>query len=242
MPVFDSAVKTVTGNNSMTKDNVFPNLGMLNSKSMPSLTALAGTNGAECAVIHADRWYQVDGQSTETVEKNFTTHIHGKEERDVKLDLNNCVMGNTNDTRVGVHNQTNIAPRNDEFLHTRSEIHHQPEHRDQKTEDNDLSEKVHEFIKEHSEFNWLKTNLITGPEISVNPVFAFEYNVIASAYKNIAAETAMLECELKELKTAIQIVASDVVAVKAKAAVSHLKAIGANLNAGIAANADSPLG
>ena len=144
---------------------------------------------------------------------------------------------------MGVHNQTNIAPRNDEFVHTRSEIHHQPENCDQKTEDIDKTKERKEFYEKHFEFNGFKLTAFYGPDINLNIVLAYEARMLAVGYKSIASEYTTLDCELKEIGTAINIVASQVVAtVKAKLAPLHAKAVGANLNAGIAANGDSPLG
>ncbi len=224
-------------------DKQTPQMKALSLSSMPSASAMAGTTGTETQLVHGDIWYQKEGNQIENILKSLTKTMSMNEIRTVKNNLINKVIGTTNDLRIAVHNCTNIAARNDEFLHTRSEIHHQAEARDQKTEDNERAKKRHEMFEKHFELNWFKLSLFYGPEINLNAILAYEAKMLAVGYKSIASEYTTLDCELKEIGTAIDIVASQVVAtVKAKLAPLHAKAVGANLNAGIAANGDSPLG
>lgn len=238
---FDGATKTQTRPHGATKDHTLVPLGALNRSAMDSPTALAGTNGVDVALVTGDTWFERKGNETENIKGWLHLTVSGDEVHKILGNLSHRVNGTTNDVRVKVHNQTNIAPRNDEFLHTRTEIHHQKENRVQKTEDIDWTEKLQEFKKEHYEFNWLKYTNFFGLDIYTNPVLAVEAKLMQVARKAVASENTVLECEIKEFGIALGLIADQVKATVMKAAAAHLKAIGFNGNAGVAVNGDSPL-
>lgn len=240
MNVFNASVATETRANGAIRDAAEPPLGKLNPRAMTSLTALAGTNGVDACLIHADLWNQIEGNVTENILKNHKLTVTENEKHTITGNLTHRVVGTTNDTRVAVHNQTNIAQRNDEFMHTRTEIHHQPEKRVQKTDDIDWTERLIEFTSDIFKGEGPKMTTHWGPDVDINPIFTLEMKGITAAWKYVEAESVRLECEFKELAVATGLVRDEIKGAVVKVAGSHLKGIGANLNAGIAANADSP--
>ncbi len=240
-PTFAGATQTPNAAFDPSKDNVTPQLRLLNLKAMPSTTALGGTTGVEASLVHADEWNQIEGNLTENVLKNWKATITQNETHTIDGNLIHRVVGTTNDTRVDVHNQTNIAPRNDTFMHSRTEIHYQPEHREQKTVDNDVSETLREFWKEHFELNWFKTDAFLT-HFEFNAMLNFEKKMFNVAGNIFSMEGQAVEVEMKEITTSLGALATEIKAGKIKAAGSHLKAIAGNINAGIALNADSPFG
>lgn len=241
MSTFDDVVKTGTRKNAANGDKDLPDLGALNPSAMTSITALAGTNGIEVSLVHGDEWNQMEGNLTENILKNLLTHITLDETRTVDQNLINRVNGTTNDTRVGVHNQTNIAPRNDEFMHTRSEIHHQPEQREQKTEDFNILNVVREVAKEIFEFQYLKIEArLAHLEFCATVNFEKKlFDVTGNVFK---MEGDAIEVKMSEIKASLGALGTEIKGGKLKAAATHLKAIAGNINAGIALNADSPFG
>jgi hypothetical protein len=123
--VFAAAVLVATGANALTQDATSLDLGSLSSGSMTSPTALAGTNGIDGVLVHGDQWREIEGNVTVDILKNLTTNITLSEKQTVLQNLTNRVVGTTNDTRVGVHQQWNVAPRFDNFAHTLTENHHE---------------------------------------------------------------------------------------------------------------------
>ena len=238
---FAGTVKTPNGSFNPAADRKLPPMAALNVGAMKNATALAGTTGTEVSLVHGQSWYQLQDDVTENILGNYTFTISGSENQNIKVNLIHRVGGTTNDTRVGVHNQTNIAARNDEFMHTRTEIHHQSEHREQKTFDNEIANKVVEFLKEHIKVEWLVVALNPGFD-SEFKMTSFEGKMVTTGLTMIHAETTQIECELKELKIALGLVKEQVLATYMKAAAAHLKVIPFSGNAGAAVNADSPLG
>lgn len=221
-------------------DKVPAKLGALSAGGMISPGGLAGTTGIDVALIHGDAWRQTEGNQVVNILKNLTTTITLTEKRTVTQNLVNKVCGTTNDTRIGVHNQTNVAPRNDEFMHTRSEIHHEKENRQQKTEDADVADKAMEFItdwfKEHTaamEYHGLYIE-INGLQVEGAPI-AVENVTFKSEFESFEIKADLINDHFSGM-------ISEIKAGKIKAAGVHLKAIAGNLNAGLALNADSPFG
>lgn len=241
MSTFDEAVEIATRKNAATTDKDLPDLGSLDLKAMTSETALAGTNGITVSLIHGNEWNQLEGNRTENILKSLFTHITINEVRTVDENLANKVTGTTNDTRVGVHNQTNIAPRNDTFMHTRTEIHHQPEHREQKTEDFNVLNVVREVAKEIFEFQYLKMEArLMHLEFCATVNFEKKlFDVTGNIFK---MEGDAIEVKMSEIKASLGALGTEIKGGKLKAAATHLKAIAGNINAGIALNADSPFG
>ncbi|NYF78656.1 hypothetical protein [Granulicella arctica] len=240
-PTFSGAPKTSNQSFDPSTDNKTPSLGSLNMKSMPSPTALSGTTGIDCSLIHGDEWNQIEGNLTENILKNHKATVMINETHTVNNNLVHRVNGTTNDTRIGVHNQTNIAPRNETYAHTLSETHHQPEHREQKTEDHNFVTSLLEFKEKH--YEW-KTFFVEFKQISLGFCWplSFEKHLMDATGHIFSMEGSAIEVEMKEIKSSLGALGTEIKAGKLKAAATHLKAIGGNINAGLALNADSPFG
>lgn len=238
---FAANVMTATGSHGAATDRNPPPAGSLSLGSMASPGAVAGTTGAHVKLVHGDRWNQIEGNLTENVLKNHTFFVKLNETYTVNTNLVYRVNGTTNDTRVGVDNRNNIQPRNDTFLHTRSETHSQPEHRLQKTEDHNFTEKLLAFKEEHYEWTGFKlktenvTILLSAPLSYEKKLFGVGNDIFHMGHEEIAVE-------MKEIKASLGSLATEIKGCKVKAAATHLKAIAGNINAGIALNMDSPWG
>lgn len=241
MGAFGANVKTATQSHRGPQDNQAASGGALNLKAMTSATALSGTNGAECARVTGDTWQIRTGNKTETISGWSHLTVSGDEIHKILKNYTFRVNGTTNDTRVDVHNQTNIAPRNDCFMHTRSEIHHQPECREQKTEDN---EKGNDIFKYDSKvFAWHLLMIDTfGMRFEFNTTMNFEKKLLNVGANIFVIEDRAFAVEMEEIKGSLGALATEIKAGKIKAAATHIKAIAGNINAGIALNADSPFG
>jgi hypothetical protein len=238
---FAPSINTATRPSATANDSKTPALGSLDLKSIASPTALKGTTGIDCSLVHGDEWNQIEGNLTANILKNCTVVVNLNEKYTINKNLIYRVNGTTNDTRVGVHNQTNIAPRNDIFTHTLSETHHQPEHREQKTEDHNFVTSLIEFKEKHYEWKWL---FMEFKQISLGFCWplSFEKHLMDASGHIFKMEGSAFDVEMKEIKTSLGALGTEIKAGKIKAAATHLKAIAGNINAGIALNADSPFG
>ena len=185
-----------------------------------------------------DQWRGIKGNETVNILKDLKTTITKSEKRTVLLNLTNRVVGTTNDTRVGVHHQWNVAPRFDNFAHTLTENHHEKMVVHQPTTTWDVINKY--FVRKSIAFT------LTGLEFNVKGTKTEAIGMEAT-YKTICIENKVFVAKKDSLAVAdldiglhIRGAITEIKAVKLKAAASHIKAIGANLCAGIAANLDSP--
>jgi hypothetical protein len=85
MPVFDNSVKTPLRVTDPGTDKTMPDAGSLAYGSMTGATALAGTTGIDCKLIHGDRWQEIKGNMTEhwtgnvntNIDQNWTIQVNG---------------------------------------------------------------------------------------------------------------------------------------------------------------------
>lgn len=203
--------------------------------------ALQGvTPGQDQKWIRGAYTEEITGLRDTTVHETDKLEVYLDQTVDIDRNLVYAVLGTTNDTRTGVHNQMNIAPRNDEFMHTRTEIHHQKENRVQKTEDGNVTEKVMEFVKdqfvEHTfakEYHGVYIE-VNGLQVEGSPI-AVENMTFKSEFDSFSIKADLFDDHFSGM-------ISEIKAGKLKAAGIHAKAILGNLNAGVALNADSPFG
>jgi hypothetical protein len=238
---FTGSPRTSNSSFDSSSDHKTPSLGALSMGSMTSLTALSGTTGIDCSLIHGDEWNQMEGNLTENILKNHTAVITLNETYTVKSNVVKRVNGTTNDTRVGVHNQTNISPRNDVFMHTRSETHHQPECREHKTEDNEKGNDLFQYDSKVLAWHLLMIDTF-GMRFEFNTTMNFEKKLLYVGANIFCIEDRAFEVKMEEIKTSLGGLATEIKGGKIKAAATHIKAIAGNINAGIALNADSPFG
>ena len=238
MAVFDGAVKVGRAVADPKTDKNLPPPHSLSWGGIKSTSGLAGTTGVEVCLIVGNKWQQLNGQHTENVTQHHLLTILGNRQELVAGNHTHTIVGNTNNTHVGVHNHTNISPRNDTFVHTRTEMHselecqQQPTGRNESTTTECTNTETEQHIKQ-SEWSIIGRSLeVTGLKT--------EYKRIAVDVTNMGAEFEVMEAESRNFKSNLELFASDIHGGKVKAAATHAKAIGANLNAGIAGNADSP--
>ncbi len=236
--VFGTDVKQVTRPNALQLDSKPLNFKSLNQKAMPTPTALAGTTGIDASLVHGDVWRELKGNETIDILKNLKTTITQDELRALTGNLKNTVTGTTNDTRVGAHHQQNVAPRFEIYTHTLFQDHHEKMVVHQPTSTWDTVSKY--FAFKAAIFN------ATGVELtakgSANTVTAMDvaHKTISLDNKVFAAKKESFAIKDLDLGTHLGGALTEIKALKVKAAASHMKAIAANLNAGVAANADSP--
>ena len=127
-PTFNASPQTVNGNFQPANDNKTPKLGSLNLSAMSSSTALAGTTGVDAKLIHGDRWQQIDGNQTETINKNLITEIKEDETWTVDGNYTMTVKGTTNDTRQKDVKETYFADSHFEYWKEHTNIHHDQDH------------------------------------------------------------------------------------------------------------------
>ena len=128
MSVFQSNILTATGPNALTKDSLFPSLGALSSKQMASASAVSGTNGIDCKLIHGDRWQQIEGNLTENIEKNLKTDVKENETWEVHENFVFKVDGTTKDTRVEDVKEYYLAESKFEYTLEHTDLHHEKDH------------------------------------------------------------------------------------------------------------------
>lgn len=138
MTVFACNVLTATGANALKKDSSFPSLRALSPKQMPNATAMSGTTGVDCKLIHGDRWQQIDGNLTENITKNLKTDIKEDETWEVHGDLIFKVDGKTKDTRVEDVKEYYLAESKFEYTLEHTDLHHEKDHQINPTQTFDI--------------------------------------------------------------------------------------------------------
>lgn len=111
-------------------------------------TALAGTIGVDCKLIHGDRWQEIVGNETDDITGNLKTTIEGDEKRLLMGDLDTTVMGKTKDDRFGMYLGEYFSASTFNYFHTRTENHTAQEQEHQPTSH---AEVINEEKKEKKE-------------------------------------------------------------------------------------------
>lgn len=239
-PAFAGAAKTKTAQVDRLKDRQTPNLPSLNMKNMSSPTALSGCNGYDVALIHGDQWQQLDGNRTTNITGSWTTHIFTNETWTIDNDLKYTVGGNTVDNRIGQHHQTNTNPRFDHFIHTRTETHDQPQVIHQPTHDTHTIANLMQWNLEKHAISGFYF-IANGVKIELDGFEGTEkYTVIEN--KNFRWQNAPAKLDIGLYKNKLVAFTTEVVPAKLYAAATHLKAVAANIAAGIRAAFSAPWG
>ncbi|MGD0832409.1 MAG: hypothetical protein ABR907_15855 [Terracidiphilus sp.] len=196
-------------------------------------------HGNVIRTINGDSTYKLCKSGPEGAGNSYLA-IEGDEHHITNGNLDNYVVGKTIDTRVGVYNQTNISPRNDVFMHTRAEIHHEPENRQQLTQDISMASTVIEFC----ETQWEKHDYKISAYLAAVNLNVMSADARLYALRNyiFRTEKTSIDVKMSEITGSLGGLATEIKELKLKAAGSHIKAIAGNINAGIALNSDSPFG
>jgi hypothetical protein len=238
MGVFDGSVKVKRAVSDPGTDKKLPSMGSLSYGAIKSATALAGTTGVDACLIQGNKWQELKGQHTENVLQHHLLTIQGNRQEMVVGNHTHTIVGNTNNTHVGTHNHTNISPRNDTFVHTRTENHSEEEHQNQPIGRNESTSSEHTNTEDEQHFKGTEyTMTMLKLEATVTNL---EHKTLSVGVHGINSEAKIMHHTSEALENKLQGFVSEVVPAKLKAAGAHIKAVGASLNAGVAANSDSP--
>ena len=237
---FHGQQKTKTAKVDRSKDRRTPNLPLLAMKNMASPHALAGTHGNHAEVIIGDRWQEFTGDQTTNLHGSLKMHIFKNETWTVDDDLKYTISGQTVDNRVGVHHQTNTNPRFDHFIHTRTEIHDQPQVIHQPTQDTHTISNLLTFHVERHQVTGLQMTA-NGVKLEFDGLEATEKVWVIDRKENRWQNSPSV-IQLYANYVKIRAFVTEVVPVKLNASLSHLKAVASNIAAGIRAAFSAPWG
>lgn len=238
MSVFDGEVKIGRTVKDPGSDHSLPPGGSLSFGAVKSVSALSGTTGVDACLITGNKWQQLNGKHTENVTMDHLLQILGNRQELVSGNHTHMIIGNTNTTHIGTHNQTNVAPRNEVYGHKKTETHSEQEFKQQPTGQMKSINSEHKDVFLGFELYQQEKNMY-GMKMEFTGLNV-EGDATNVESKAINVEIPIVHHECKLLEDKLHTFATDVVAVKIRAAEAHLKAIAADLNAGLAANADSP--
>src|SRR5215472_14467182 len=114
MRVFDATTKVKTAVSDPLTDHKLLHPKSLSWGAITSPSAVAGTNGAHCDLVHGDQWHEIKGNHKQNIQQNQTIKVVGKHKETLvdscyqniigpHIVLNNDVR---NETRLGVFTKT----------------------------------------------------------------------------------------------------------------------------------------
>ncbi|HUA83758.1 MAG TPA: hypothetical protein VMB85_07855 [Bryobacteraceae bacterium] len=115
MGVFNNSVKIGVRVEDPGTDKKLPPSGALSYPSITAPSALAGTTGIDCKLVHGDRWQQILGNMTENYTDNVNTTVGQNWTIQVNGIMNLTVMLGYNETEWGPVNRTYQQVVNDTF-------------------------------------------------------------------------------------------------------------------------------
>ena len=128
MDAFDADPKTATRSHGGANDHAAPPWKTMSPGGMNATGGLAGTTGIDAKLIHGDRWQQIDGKQTETINQDLVTHIKQNETWTVDEDLTVQINGTTEDNRIKEVNEYFHAISRFEYLHEHTDLHQEQDH------------------------------------------------------------------------------------------------------------------
>ena len=142
MSVFDASTKTGREVKDPLSDKTLPPPASLSWKAITTPTALAGTVGIDCKLVHGDRFQQIDKSMIENYGGSVTSTIGGSQTRTVMgsqtfmtigmqtetnvTGITHLIVGATNRSYIGAHNEIQIAGKNHTFVGVLVENHASP--------------------------------------------------------------------------------------------------------------------
>jgi hypothetical protein len=129
--VFDGKTKIGRAVADPNTDHMLPNPHSLALGAINTPVALSGMVGADCKLVHGDRWEQLDGSLMEITNVNVTTTAMGNEIREImgnqtlttNGNVTETIMGNMNHTVIGPELHTNVGTQNHTRLAPRIEAY-----------------------------------------------------------------------------------------------------------------------
>ncbi len=239
MSVFDGKVKIGRAVADPETDHALPPSGALSFGAIKSATALSGTNGVDASLITGNKWQQLNGKHTENVTMDHLLTIMGNRKETVTGNHTGTIVGTTNQTQVGVHNETNVAARNNTYVQPLNETHSQPHNISQPTTLQRFEETVSEYFKQHWT-NSLWYGTLYGTKIDLVPGLNLAYSTLKTEGGAIKTQTLLMKAKSTALDAKFQGFVTNLFLSAMLASFLQAKIILADLNGGIAANADSP--
>ena len=230
MAVFDRTVKTARRVTDPGTDRSAPGPGALAWGAIASEAALAGTVGADAALINGDQWSQLTGAGTRNVAKNMTTTITGDHTMRLASNHTETVCGTANTTVIGPNIVTNLDVFNETRIGAHIQVHGGIEW--QHDEENEfhyggMNVTFYTEVFEHQLWHWeacAQHNEIKGNHnyfaVNDNAAILFKFET-----KALNAEVDAAEANIKALK-------GDVDALQAKLGALEAKAHGCVATAG----------
>jgi hypothetical protein len=206
MSVFDNTVKIGRRVPDPLTDKALDSPGALSWGSITAVSALAGTTGVDCKLIHGDRWQQIAQNLTTVVMASETHSVMQNQTLTITQNRTKTVVGNVTATVVGSHNLLQVGAQN--------EIHVQPHNRLNCAPESQ-QEPTNKFRMFGIEFEVKSTeSTITGTKLEINGI-AMEVTGVSSAVigmsvemkgidycmSGLSVEPKLAEVELKALKT-----------------------------------------
>lgn len=213
MPVFTKSTKIKRAVSDPGTDDTLPPSGALSWKSITAPSAVAGTTGADAALVNGNMWTQNVGSLTENYTGNVTTAILQNETHTVTGNRKKSITGNHDETVVGNQNLSVIGAHNALYLSPKNDVHASPHNRVNASPEaqQEPSSKVHilgvEFEHKTTEFTITDTSMeLGGVGVEFNGAKAggtllnVDATVIElAAILGIAVEPKISEVELKPL-------------------------------------------
>src|SRR5215471_16732612 len=114
MSVFDATIKVKTAASDPLTDHKLLHPKSLSWGAITSPSALAGTKGDHCELVHGDQWHEIKGNHKQNIQQNQTIKVVGKhKETLVESCYQNIIGPHTvlnndvrNETRLGVFTKT----------------------------------------------------------------------------------------------------------------------------------------
>ena len=106
-------------------DHTLPSSRSLSWRAITTPAALAGTNSAQCELVHGDKWYEINGNHTENIAKNQTIKVVGKHKETL---VESCYQN-----IIGPHIVLNNTVRNETLLGTHSRVYGDKQQSDDST-------------------------------------------------------------------------------------------------------------
>ncbi|HZU08587.1 MAG TPA: hypothetical protein VFA02_01690 [Pseudacidobacterium sp.] len=237
-PAFAGNIQVPTAPVDHSSDHKLPNLRSLNPSAIHTTAALGGTIGPHVTLVHGDEWTIITGSEKRTIQNDQTIEIKGNEAHTTTKNLTYKIIGQTVDTRIGAHYQTNNSPRFETYVHTLTQDHHEKMIVHQPTT-------LMDIINLYFGRKWVSLNA-TGASFSATGTSASLTSLSGSGTVMSASNTVFSSSResfsIKDLDIGLHVrgMITELKAMKLKAALAHLKAIIGNFNAGIAANMSSP--
>jgi hypothetical protein len=145
MSAFDSATKIGRAVGDPLTDGKLPHPKSLSWAAITTSTAVIGTNGTHCELVHGDRWHEIRGNHNENIAANQTIKVVGKHKETI---VESCYQ-NT----IGPHIVMNCNVRNETRLGTYTEVYGDQEIQKSGEDGWDKKKRKYERYTFHHELN-----------------------------------------------------------------------------------------